>query len=53
MGPDGLRAEFKQISKESSWKYLLKLLHKTESEQTLPILFYEAMITPIPKPHIV
>ena len=30
---------------------LLKLFHKMETEGTLPTLFYEAIITLIPKPH--
>jgi uncharacterized membrane-anchored protein len=30
---------------------ILKLFHKTETEETLQSLFYEAIVTPIAKPH--
>lgn len=30
---------------------VLKLVHKTETEATLPSLFYEVTVTMIPKPH--
>ena len=44
-GPDRFSAEVYQTFKEGVFPLLLKLLHKIETEGTLPNSFYEAKIT--------
>jgi hypothetical protein len=49
--PDGFSAEFYKTFKGYPCPVLLKILHKIETEGTLPNSFYDATITLTPKPH--
>ena len=50
-GPDRFSAEFYQTYQEDLIPFFLKLFHKIEREGTLSNLFYEAIITVLPKLH--
>ena len=49
-GPESFTGDFYQIHKEELIPILLKLFPKTEQEEALQKIFYEATITLIPKP---
>jgi hypothetical protein len=44
-------AEFYPTFKEELIRIFLRLFYKLETQGKLPILFYEATVTIIPKPH--
>jgi hypothetical protein len=50
-GTNGFSAEFYQTLKEDMIQILFKLIHKVETEGTLPNMLYEATVMLIPKLH--
>jgi hypothetical protein len=50
-GLDDFSEKFYQTFKEELLSILLKLLHKTKPEETLPNSFYESRVPLIPKLH--
>lgn len=49
-GLEGFTGEFYQIHKELREAILFKLFQKSKEERTLPELFYDDIITLVPKP---
>lgn len=49
--PDGFSTEFYWTFEEELMSILLKLFYELDTEGTLPILFYQVLVTLILKPH--